>query len=330
MPNFAHPIFLLLLPLLLGWGVWLLMGRQKRYPSVRISSLQAVILEPSWRGLLRTWLPIILRGAALFCLVIALARPQKTFVEEDIKAEGIDIILSLDISVSMLARDFNPDRLSASKKIAKDFVSRREFDRMGLVVFSGEAFTQCPLTSDHDMLTMFLDNLRCGDLQDGTAIGMGLATAVNRIKDSKAKSKIIILLTDGVNNSGYVQPNIASELAKTFGIKVYTIGVGSIGRAFAPIGRRGDGDYVFSYVPVEIDEALLLQIAQQTGGRYFRAQDEKSLQKIYNEIDLLEKTAMDVTAIQRDFDLFPRWIAYALLFLMVELLLRWTVFRSLP
>jgi Ca-activated chloride channel family protein len=292
--------------------------------------LQSIVSEPSWRGLLRAWLPLLLRSLALFCIAIALARPQKTLSEQEIKADGIDIMLSMDISSSMLARDFSPDRLTASKSVAKDFVLRREFDRIGLVVFSGEAFTQCPLTIDHEILNHFLDNLRCGFLEDGTAIGMGLATAVNRIKDSKAKSKVIILLTDGVNNSGYVQPNVAAELAKTFGIKVYTIGIGSIGRAFAPIGRRGDGDYIFSYVPVEIDEALLLQIAQQTGGRYFRAKDEKSLQKIYAEIDRLEKTEMDVTSIQRDIDLFPTWLAFAFCFLLLELGLKWTILRSLP
>jgi Ca-activated chloride channel homolog len=328
--SFLHPWFLLLVPLLFGFGAWLLAKRKKRYPTVRISTLQAVINEPSWKAVLRQWLLPALRGLGLFCLIVALARPQETFKEQDIKADGIDIMLSLDVSSSMLARDFTPDRLTASKVVAKDFIARREFDRIGLVVFSGEAFTQCPLTSDHDILDHFLDNLRCGQLEDGTAIGMGLATAVNRIKDSKAKSKVIILLTDGVNNSGYVQPDVAAELAQTFGIKVYTIGVGSTGRAFAPIGRRGDGDYIFSYIQVEIDEALLLQIAQKTGGRYFRATDEKSLQKIYAEIDELEKTAMDVTAIQRDVDTFPVWLRWAALFLMLELALRWTILRSLP
>jgi Ca-activated chloride channel homolog len=328
--NFANPSFLLLLPLLAGFGGWLLWNRRKRYPTIRISTLQAVINEPSWKALLRLWLPPILRGLAFFCLIIALARPQQTLKEQDIKADGIDIILSLDVSSSMLARDFNPDRLIASKLVAKDFVARREFDRIGLVVFSGEAFTQCPLTADHDIIYHFLDNLRCGQLEDGTAIGMGLATAVNRIKDSKAKSKVIILLTDGVNNSGYVQPNTATDLAKTFGIKVYTIGVGSTGRAFAPVGRRGDGDYIFSYVPVEIDEALLLQIAEQTGGRYFRAKDETSLKQIYAEIDRLEKTEMDVTTLQRDVDIFPVWLRWAAILLLLELVLRWTVLQNLP
>jgi Ca-activated chloride channel homolog len=328
--NFVNPLFLFLLPLLLGYGGWLLWTRRKRYPTIRMSSLQSVVNEPSWKALLRQWLLPFLRGLALFCLIIALARPQQTFKEQDIKADGIDIMLSLDVSSSMLARDFNPDRLTASKLVAKDFVVRREFDRIGLVVFSGEAFTQCPLTADHDIVQHFLDNLRCGQLEDGTAIGMGLATAVNRIKDSKAKSKVIILLTDGVNNAGYVQPNTAADLAKTFGIKVYTIGVGSSGRAFAPVGRRGDGDYIFSYVPVEIDEALLLQIAELTGGRYFRAKDEKSLQKIYAEIDRLEKTEMDVTTLQRDVDTFAVWLRWVALFLVAELILRWTLLRSLP
>lgn len=331
-PNFFNPSFLLLLPFLAAYGGWLLWRRKKRYPSLRIGTLQALINEPSWRALLRLWLPLTLRGLTFFSLIVALARPQQPFREQEIKADGIDIILSLDVSSSMLARDFNPDRSTASKAVAKDFIAHREFDRIGLVVFKGEAFTQCPLTTDYDMLYNFLDNLQCPQLEEGTAIGMGLATAVNRIKDSKAKSKVIILLTDGVNNSGYVQPNIATELATTFGIKVYTIGVGGVGRAMAPIREvsAANCDYIFGYTPVEIDEALLLQIAERTGGRYFRAKDEKSLQKVYAEIDRLEKTEMNITTLKRDDDTFPFWLRCAALFLLLELVLRWTLLRNLP
>ncbi len=327
--EFLNPFFLIFLILLPLFGVWRLLNRDKRYVALQFSSLQGVLREPSWRSSLRVWLLPLLRGLGLVCLVLALARPQRSLQAQDIKAEGIDIVLSLDLSSSMLAQDFRPDRLKASQKVAIDFVERREFDRIGLVVFSGEAFTQCPLTTDHEVVNHFLEQLQCGQLEDGTAIGMGLATAVNRLKDSKAKSKIVILLTDGVNNAGYIEPNTAAQLAKEFGIKVYTIGVGSTGQAYAPIGRRGDGEYVFGFVPVEIDENLMMQIAQQTGGRYFRATDEKSLQKIYSEIDQLEKTEMDVTTIQRHLDLYPFWLKCALVLLLLEWLLRFTLLRSL-
>ena len=297
---------------------------------LRFSTLQGVVDVVAWRGVLRDWLLPLLRGGAAVCLVVALAQPERSMQEQDIRAEGIDIVLSLDLSSSMLAQDFKPDRLEASKLVAQDFVQHREYDRIGLVAFSGEAFTQCPLTSDHEVVNHFLGNLQCGQLEDGTAIGMGLATAVNRLKDSEAKSKVIILLTDGVNNAGYIAPITAAALAKEFGIKVYTIGVGNTGQAYAPIGRRADGEYVFGFVPVEIDETLLLQVAQQTGGRYFRATDEKSLEKIYAEIDRLEKTEMDATIVQRHVSLFRFWLGWAAVLLAMELLLRWTVLRSLP
>ena len=328
--EFVNPFFLILLLLLPVYGGWLWLRRDKRYAAMRFSSLQGVLRQPSWRASLRKVSLPLFRAAALCCLIIALSRPQRVLQEQDIKADGIDIVLSIDLSSSMLAQDFRPDRLKASQKVAKEFVERREFDRIGLVVFSGEAFTQCPLTTDHEVVNHFLEQLQCGQLEDGTAIGMGLATAVNRLKDSQAKSKVIILLTDGVNNAGYIEPNTAAELAKEFNIKIYTIGVGSTGQAYAPIGRRGDGDYVFGFVPVEIDENLMIQIAQQTGGRYFRATNEQSLQKIYAEIDQLEKTEMDVTAIQRHVDLYPTWLKWALLCLLLEWLVRYALLRSLP
>jgi Ca-activated chloride channel homolog len=292
--------------------------------------LEAMVGEPSWKGSLRQFLLPFLRGLAIVCAVIALARPQQSLREEDIKADGIDIILAMDVSSSMLAQDFKPDRLAASKEVAKNFVGRREFDRIGLVIFSAEAFTQCPLTTDHDMLNNFLDNINCCLLEDGTAIGMGLATAANRLKDSQAKSKVVILLTDGVNNSGYVPPTTAAELAKTLGVKVYTIGVGNSGQAYTPVRRRGDCDYIFGFAPVEIDENLLIQIAQTTGGRYFRAKDEKSLEKVYAEIDRLEKTELDITAIKRDVDVFHTWLKWAIALLLIEIILRWTLLRALP
>jgi Ca-activated chloride channel homolog len=263
-------------------------------------------------------------------LIIAMARPQTLLKEDDIQADGIDITLTLDLSSSMLAQDFEPDRLEVAKKVAADFVEKREFDRIGLVVFSGEAFTQCPLTTDHKVVQEFIGNLKCGFLQDGTAIGMGLATAVNRMKESPAKSKIIILMTDGVNNAGYFKPEDAMDLAKTLGIKVYTIGVGSTGEAMSPVGRRSDGKYVFGMVPVEIDEPLLQNIAQTTGGKHYRATNGKELEQIYAEIDRLEKSKIDVTTIKRRSESFATFAMIGLILLVLELLLRYTIFRTIP
>ncbi len=217
------------------------------------------------------YLPPILRALTVICLIIALARPQLSLKEEKEKAEGIDIFLVMDLSSSMLAKDFQPDRLEVSKEVASGFVDMRNHDRIGLVVFSGEAYTQSPLTTDHLILKDLLGELKCGILQDGTAIGMGLATAVNRIKDSKAKSKVIILLTDGENNAGYIQPQTASEIAREYKTKVYTIGVGSTGDALAPVRQRADGQFIFGLTRVKIDEKLLTEIAEMTGGKYFLA-----------------------------------------------------------
>jgi Ca-activated chloride channel family protein len=229
-----------------------------------------------------------------------------------------------------LAQDFKPDRLEASKNVAIEFIGKRQYDRIGLAVFAGEAFTQCPLTTDHRVLIDFVEGLRCGILEDGTAIGMGLATAVNRIKDSQAKSKVIILLTDGVNNSGYVKPLTAAEIAKEFGVKVYTIGVGQEGEALTPISRRSDGRYVFGLARVEIDEELLRQIASLTGGKYFRATTARSLEAIYDEIDRLEKTEIEVTSVKRYSEEFYRFVWLAIFLLGLELLLRYAVLRTIP
>ena len=302
---------------------------RQRYPEMRLSTLEALAQINSLRGRLRAVLPI-LRALAFIALVIALARPQETLKEEEIKADGIDIMLVMDLSSSMLAQDFKPDRLEVSKAVATEFVNKRRFDRIGLAVFAGEAFTQCPLTTDHRVVKEFLGNLSCGILEDGTAIGMGLATAVNRLKDSKAVSKVVILLTDGVNNAGYVKPKTAAEIAREFSVKVYTIGVGSTGDAYTPVSRRSDGKYNFGLARVEIDEDLLIEIAKMTGGKYFRATSAQSLQKIYDEIDDLEKTEIEVTSIKRYSEEFYRFVFWALIFLVVELLLRYTIFRTIP
>jgi Ca-activated chloride channel family protein len=271
-----------------------------------------------------------LKALSFILFVIAMARPQLTLKEEEVKAEGIDIMMIMDISSSMLAQDFKPDRLEVSKKVAKQFVDKRPFDRIGLVVFAGESFTQCPLTTDHRVLKDFLDGLQCGLLEDGTAIGMGLASAVNRLKDSEAESKVIILLTDGVNNSGYIKPLTAAEIAQELNTKVYTIGVGSIGQALSPISRRSDGRYVFGMAKVEIDEGLLNQISEMTGGRYYRATDEQSLEAIYAEIDRLEKTEMDITTFKRYSEEYGRFLFLGLIILLLEIILRHTLFKTLP
>jgi len=296
--DFVHPeAFLLLLsiPLL---GLWYFLRLRKRQTYLTISDSTPIKKLSTWRTILYPYLPI-LRVFSLAFIIIALARPQLTLKEEEIKAEGIDIILVMDISSSMLAQDFQPDRLQVSKEVAKQFVDKREFDRIGLVVFAGESFTQCPLTTDHRVVKDFLDGLQCGMLEDGTAIGMGLASAVNRMKDSDSKSKVVILLTDGVNNSGYIKPLTASEIAQELETKVYTIGVGTRGQALSPVSRRSDGRYIFGMANVEIDERLLEEIANMTGGQYYRATDQQSLESIYAEIDRLEKTEMEITSFRR-------------------------------
>ena len=327
--NFVHPQFLFLLLLLPLIGAWYYYSYKNRYATLRMSSLESVGQMMSLRGRLRSLLPF-LRALAFITLVVALARPQKTLKEEEIKAEGIDIALVMDLSSSMLAQDFKPDRLEVSKRVAGDFVDKREFDRISLAVFAGEAFTQCPLTTDHRVVKEFLASLKCGILEDGTAIGMGLATAVNRLKDSEVESKVVILLTDGVNNAGYVKPITAAEIAREFDVKVYTIGIGSTGDALTPVSRRSDGRYIFGLARVEIDESLLQEIADMTGGKYFRATSAESLERIYEEIDKLEKTEIEVTSIKRYSEEFHRFAFLGLLFLALEILLRYTVLRTIP
>lgn len=328
--DFVNPEFLLLLvaiPLLL-LRLWVV--RKKRFADIRMSSLEAFGGTSSLRGKFH-WLLPALRLAAIGAFIVAMARPQATLKEEEITAEGIDIVLVTDVSSSMLARDFKPDRLEASKQVAMEFVQNREFDRFGLAVFAGEAFTQCPLTTDHKVINEFLSTIKCGLLEDGTAIGLGLATAVNRLKNSEAKSKVVILLTDGVNNSGeYIMPLTAAEIAREFDVKVYTIGVGTAGDAYAPIGRRGDGEYVFGFVRVEIDEALLQQIAGMTGGKYFRATNREGLENIYREIDNLEKTKIEVTTMKRYSEEFFPWVFLGMILLILEIFLRYTIFRTIP
>jgi Ca-activated chloride channel family protein len=325
--KFAEPIFLYLLLTIPAMVAFYLLKQQRVTASVRMPGLQPFKdTGITFRHYLRHIL-FALRMAAIALLIIVLARPQKTDRFQDVSTEGIDIVLAQDISGSMLARDFRPDRLSAAKNIATEFISGRPYDRIGLVVFSGESFTQCPITTDHAVLINLLREIQSGMIEDGTAIGMGLATAVNRIKDSKAKSKVIILLTDGVNNRGEIAPATAAGIAKTFGIRVYTIGVGTQGMAPYPVQTP----YGIQYqdMPVEIDEAILQEIAQTTGGKYFRATDNDKLIQVYKEIDKLEKSKVDVRQFSRKEEkyLFPALLAFFML--VIELTARNTIFKNL-
>ena len=267
---------------------------------------------------------------AVGAVIIALARPQSKLSRQEMKVEGIDIVLAMDVSGSMLAEDFKPNRLEAAKKVASDFIDGRKNDRMGLVVFSGEAFTQVPLTIDHGVLLKQLHAVKSGMVKDGTALGDGLATAINRIKDSEAKSKVIILLTDGINNMGAVDPQSAAEIAALYNIRLYTIGVGTKGLAPYPF-RDQFGRTHYQNIPVELDEGLLTQMAQSTNdGQYFRATNKKSLEKIFKQIDEMEKSKIDVTQYAQTKDEYQGWLILAALALLLEILLGLFYFRSTP
>jgi Ca-activated chloride channel family protein len=267
---------------------------------------------------------------AIALCITALARPRGHIGYEEVTREGIDIVMAMDISVSMLAEDFDTNRLYIAKKMAKEFIDGRPDDRFGLVAFSGESVTRSPLTSDRSRVKKKIDELKTGILPDGTAIGMGLATSVARLKNSEAKSKVVILLTDGENNAGVISPVTAAELAQVFGVRVYTIGVGTIGRAYSPVARKPNGEYIFDYVDVRIDEPMLQKLAEMTGGKYFRAVDESGLRKIYQEIDQLEKTKIKVTEYRNKPDRFFWFVALAGFLFLVEYILRLLVYRTIP
>jgi len=326
--TFAEPLFLWLLVIVPGMVVFYVLKQHKSSAALSMPDLkQFANAGTTFRHYLR-YVLFALRAAAVAFLIIALARPQSTESYQDVSTEGIDIILALDISGSMLARDFRPNRLEASKNVATEFISGRPYDRMGLVVFSGESFTQCPITTDHAVLINLLREIQSGMIEDGTALGMGLATAINRIKDSEAKSKVIIILTDGINNRGEIAPSTAADIAKTFGIRVYTIGVGTQGVAPYPVQTPFGVQY--QDMPVEIDEGILTEIAQKTGGKYFRATDNDKLLQVYKDIDKLEKSKIDdVRQFSRKEEkfMFPALIAFVMLAL--ELLTRITLFRNL-
>jgi Ca-activated chloride channel family protein len=316
--------FLLIIPLLVAHYIW---RQGKANAPVKLSTAGFFAEgRKTFRHYLRHLL-FALRVTAIALIIVVIARPQSVDRWQSSTTEGIDIILALDVSGSMLARDFSPDRLEASKNVATEFISGRPYDRMGLTVFSGESFTQCPLTTDHAVLINLLREVKSGIIEDGTAIGVGLATAINRIKDSDAISKVIILLTDGVNNRGSIDPMTAAEIAKTFGIRVYTIGVGSMGYADYPVqtpfGMR------YQKMQVEIDEALLQKIAEMTGGHYFRAVDNTSLQKVYGEIDKLEKSKIETREHSRRDEVFMSWAFAALVLFSLELLLRYLFMKNM-
>lgn len=323
----AQPFWLLLLLLLP-----LLFWRQRRTaPSRRLVLLmpdrEALRGGITWRVAARRWLPGM-RWSALALLALAMARPQQRWEEQKIKADAVDIMLALDISPSMLSRDFDPDRLTVAKQVAVDFVENRPYDRLGLVAFSAEAFTQCPLTTDRRIVQQFLRDLQVGRLEDGTAVGMGLATAVNRLKDSPSKSKVVILLTDGENNAGYISPLKAAEIAKTLGIRVYTVGIGTNGIVMSPARRNPDGSYDYAPRQMEFNTDLLGEISTMTGGKFYRAWSEEELQGIYSEIDRLEKTKIEVSVVRHQTDFFHWFIGCAVALLLLETVLRWTLLRS--
>ncbi len=322
--NPDYLFLLILIPVLVAWYIWKL---TKQHATLQISSTAAFSgISPTFRIWFRHSL-VVFRLLALSLLIIVLARPQISNSWKNVSTKGIDIILDMDISGSMLAQDFKPNRLEAAKEVAIQFINGRPNDRIGLVVFSGESFTQCPLTTDHASVINLMKDIKSGMIEDGTAIGEGLANGIRRLKDSSAKSKVIILLTDGVNNMGSIDPNTAAEIAKAFNIRVYTIGVGSMGMAPYPVQTPFGMQY--QQMKVEIDEALLRKIADETGGKYFRATNKEKLEDIYKEIDKLEKSKIKVKEYRKKNDEYLWWGIAAILLLILESVLRYTVFKSI-
>ncbi len=327
--TFYSPEFLWLLTLLPLFLLWNYIYKGKKTSSLKISSVKGF----GDKTLKIKFLPIldILRYLAITFLIIALSRPQIVDISTKTKtSKGIDIVIAVDVSSSMLAQDLKPNRLDALKSVAKEFINDRVSDRIGLVVYAGESYTKTPVTSDKSVIIKSLDEINFdGVIEDGTAIGMGLATSVNRLKDSKAKSKVIILLTDGVNNSGFIDPNTAADLALSFGIKTYTIGLGSNGNALAPIAINPNGTFRYGLTKVEIDEKLLESIAKQTGGLYFRATNNERLKDIYQEINKLEKTEVEEFKYSNAQEMYRRFVLISFLFIFLEWFLRSTIFKSL-
>lgn len=331
--TFAQPLCFLLFVPLIAYIVWYFMRSDRTEPTLQVSTTAMYDDMPkNWKQYFRH-LPFLLRTAALALLIIILARPQTTERWQNQDIEGIDIMMAVDVSTSMLAEDLKPNRLEAAKQVASEFISGRPNDNIGLTIFAGQSFTQSPLTTDHVMLMSIFNNVSCdivtnGFLEDGTAIGDGVANAVTRLRESKAKSKVIILLTDGSNNKGEISPLTAAEIAKTFGIRVYTIGVGSNGTAPYPVKTYAGTQYV--NVPVEIDESTLQQIATTSNGQYYRATSNSKLKEVYEEIDKLERTKLNVKKFSRKNEEFQPFALAAVLCLLAEILLRLTVLRRIP
>ncbi|MDD2313609.1 MAG: VWA domain-containing protein [Proteiniphilum sp.] len=326
--EFLHPEYLFLLLLLLPLIGWYVMRLSKTQASFKLASTLAFKgMKPDFRIYMRH-LPFALRLISLALIIIVIARPQSVSNWEETESQGIDIVMALDVSGSMLSQDLQPDRLQAAKKVASEFITDRKNDNIGLVIFAGESFTQCPLTTDHKVLLNLLNEINFGMIEDGTAIGLGLATSVNRLKESVSDSRVVILLTDGTNNSGQIAPLTAADLARSYGIRVYTVGVGTKGMAPTPVntpyGIR------MQNMPVDIDEKTLTEIAAMTGGQYFRAQDTEGLRQVYEEIDEMEKYLVSVQNVTRRQELFLPFALFALGLILLELLLRRTWLRSIP
>lgn len=325
---FAHPKLLYLLLLIPAMVAWYIFRQKDSKASLQISTLQSFAKSPVSIKVYLRHLLFALRVIVVALIIIVLARPQTTNTWKNVTSEGIDIILAIDVSGSMLARDFTPDRLEAAKEIGIKFISGRQTDRMGLVVFSGESFTLCPLTTDHASLINMFKDIKMGILEDGTAIGSGLATATSRLKDSNAISRVVILLTDGVNNRGEIAPLTAAEIAKSYGVRVYPVGIGSMGTAPYPVQTPFGVQY--QDMEVKIDEEMLQQVADLTGGKYFRATNNKALEQVYAEIDKLERSKIEITEYNKREERFRIFGMIALALIALEFALRSTIFRSIP
>lgn len=331
--KFANPIYFSLLALLVPYIIWYVLRWRRSHPVMQVSSIYAFEGVRRSRKEYLMHAPFLLRLTCISLAITALARPQTTNNWKQTDVEGIDIMLCMDVSTSMLAEDLRPNRVKAAREVAIEFISGRSNDNIGLTLFAGEAFTQCPMTVDHAVLINMLQGMQCdmtakGLIEDGTAIGMGLSSAVARLKDSKAKSKVIILLTDGSNNRGDISPLTAAEIAKSFGIRVYTIGVGTNGLARYPMQVAGGIQYI--QVPVEIDTKTLESIAQKTDGEFYRAKDTKSLHEVYREIDKLEKTKLNVKKFTKRYEAFLPFALGAVLSLLLEVVLRFTILKRIP
>ena len=327
--QFLNPEFLWILIVVPIAITWFIFKKNKLNNSISIPNTSALLSQSSILPKLKPFLNI-LRIFSLIFIIIALARPQIIDVSTKVKNnQGIDIVMAIDVSASMLAKDLKPNRLEALKNVASNFILDRTNDRIGLVEYAGESYTKTPITSDKNIIIKSLKEINYNTIiEGGTAIGMGLATSVNRIKDSKAKSKVIILLTDGVNNAGFIDPNTAAELAIEYGIKIYTIGIGTNGMALSPVGVDNNGKFSYAKIQVEIDEDLLIEIAEITGGKYFRATDNKKLQEIYGEINKLEKSDIEEIKYYNHEEKYRLYILLAIIFLTTELILKYTLFRS--